>query len=189
LRVNLERRSILTLKPKPYGKAPRTCSSLGRSYEQGPKRLRRTVQSVCSDLYQGFIGAAKAVFGKRVHICADRFHVAKLYRNGLENLRKSEWKRLCHILSEEERKSFKNVHWLLRQRRADLNADERRMLNRLFRYSPKLQEAYEACESLTAIYESRLSKGQGKRKLRGWMEGLVHKLGQGLGLASNAPVF
>ncbi|HCS89933.1 MAG TPA: ISL3 family transposase, partial [Chromatiaceae bacterium] len=50
-------------------------------------------------------------------------------------------------------------HWLLRQRRADLNADERRMLNRLFRYSPKLQEAYEACESLTAIYESRLSKG------------------------------
>jgi hypothetical protein len=29
LRVNLERRSILTLKPKPYGKAPRTCSSLG----------------------------------------------------------------------------------------------------------------------------------------------------------------
>jgi transposase len=67
------------------------------------------------------------------------------------------------------------VHWLLRQRRADLNADERRMLNRLFRYSPKLQEAYEACESLTAIYESRLSKGQGKRKLRGWMEGRVHQ--------------
>jgi hypothetical protein len=30
-------------------------------------------------------------------------------------------------------KAFKNVHWLLRQRRADLNADERRMLNRLFR--------------------------------------------------------
>jgi transposase len=140
-----------------------------------PKRLRRTVQSVCSDLYQGFIGAAKAVFGKRVHICADRFHVAKLYRNGLEKLRKSEWKRLCHILSKEERKSFKNVHWLLRQRRADLNADERRMLNRLFRYSPKLQEAYEACESLTAIYESRLSKGQGKRKLRGWMERVTNR--------------
>jgi hypothetical protein len=115
------------------------------------------------------------VFGKRIHICADRFHVAKLYRNGLENLRKSEWKRLCHILSKEERKSFKNVHWLLRQRRADLNADERRMLNRLFRYSPKLQEAYEACESLTAIYESRLSKGQGKRKLRGWMERVTNR--------------
>jgi transposase len=37
-----------------------------------PKRLRRTVAVVCSDLYQGFIGAAKAVFGKRVLICADR---------------------------------------------------------------------------------------------------------------------
>jgi hypothetical protein len=82
---------------------------------------------------------------------------------------------LQSLADELERKSFKNVHWLLRQRRADLNADERRMLNRLFRYSPKLQEAYEACESLTAIYESRLSKGQGKRKLRGWMERVTNR--------------
>jgi transposase len=41
--------------------------------------------------------------------------------------------------------------------------------------APKLQEAYEACESLTAIYESRLSKGQGKRKLRGWMERVTNR--------------
>jgi transposase len=42
------------------------------------KRLRRTVSVVCSDLYHGFIGAAKAVFGRRVLLCADRFHVARL---------------------------------------------------------------------------------------------------------------
>jgi transposase len=95
----------------------RTKASVQEFFLSIPKRLRRTVQSVCSDLYQGFIGAAKAVFGKRVRICADRFHVAKLCRNGLENLRKSEWKRLCHILSEEERKSFKNEHWLLGRKR------------------------------------------------------------------------
>ena len=70
---------------------------------------------------------------------------------------------------------FKNVHWLLRHRRADLNADERRLLNRLFAHSPKLKEAYEACEALTAIYESRLSKGQGKRKLRGWMQHVTNR--------------
>jgi transposase len=75
----------------------RTKASVQEFFLSIPKRLRNTVQSVCSDLYQGFIGAAKAVFGKRIHICADRFHVAKLYRNGLENLRKSEWKRLCHL--------------------------------------------------------------------------------------------
>lgn len=53
-----------------------------------PKRLRRTVSIICSDLYTGFIHAAKEVFGKKIKVVADRFHVAKLYRKGLESLRK-----------------------------------------------------------------------------------------------------
>lgn len=153
----------------------RTKAAVKQFFSSIPKRLRRTVQVVCSDLYQGFIGAAKAVFGKRVCLCADRFHIAKLYREGLETLRKREWKRLRRTLSKADLDQFKNVHWVLRHRRADLNADERRMLNRLFTHSPKLQEAYEACEALTAIYESRLSKGQGKRKLRGWMQYVTNR--------------
>lgn len=149
--------------------ADRTKATVERFFRSIPKRLRRTVRIVCSDLYQGFMGAAKAVFGKRVFICADRFHVAKLYRDGLETLRKCELKRLRRLLSKEDLAELKNVHWILRHRYADLNADERRILNRLFAHSPQLKEAYHACEALTDIYESRLSKGQGKRKLRGWM--------------------
>jgi len=153
----------------------RTKAAVKKFFSSIPKRLRRTVQVVCSDLYQGFIGAAKAVFGKRVLICADRFHVAKLYREGFETLRKREWKRLRRVLSSKDLSQFKNVHWILRHRRADLTSDERRILNRLFTHSPKLKEAYEACEALTAIYESRVSKGQGKRKLRGWMQRVVNR--------------
>ena len=153
----------------------RTKTAVGQFFRSIPKRLQRTVRVVCSDLYQGFIGAAKAVFGKRVMICADRFHIAKLYREGLETLRKREWRRLRRTLSNADLKQFKNVHWILRHRRADLNADERRHLNRLFAHSPKIREAYEACEALTAIYESRLSKGQGKRKLRGWMQRVTNR--------------
>lgn len=153
----------------------RTKAAVKNFFASIPRRLRRTVKVVCSDLYQGFIGAAKAVFGKRIRICADRFHIAKLYREGLETLRKREWKRLRRTLSKADLDSFKNVHWILRRRRADLNADERRMLNRLFVHSPKLKEAYNACEALTAIYESRLSKGQGKRKLRGWMQHVTNR--------------
>ena len=52
-----------------------------------PKRVRISVRYVGTDMYDGFINAAKEVFGKRVRIVADRFHVAKLYREGLENLR------------------------------------------------------------------------------------------------------
>ncbi|MBK1649944.1 hypothetical protein CKO36_15405 [Rhabdochromatium marinum] len=115
------------------------------------------------------------MFGKRIRICADRFHIARLYREGLETLRKRELKRLRKALSKDELADLKNVHWVFRRSRNDLSADERRLLNRLFSHSPKLKEAYDACEALTAIYESRLSKGQGKRKLRGWIRRVTNR--------------
>jgi transposase len=59
-----------------------------------PKRLRKTVRVVCSDLYEGYINAAKEVFGKKVWVVADRFHVAKWYRKGLDEVRKKEMKQL-----------------------------------------------------------------------------------------------
>jgi transposase len=55
-----------------------------------PQRLRRTIHAVCTDMYEGFVNAAKEVFGKRVKIVIDRFHVAKLSRRGLDKLRKQE---------------------------------------------------------------------------------------------------
>lgn len=66
-----------------------------------PQRVRHTIHSVCADMYEGFVNAAKEVFGKRVKIVIDRFHVAKLYRSGLDSLRKHELKRLQQELSEE----------------------------------------------------------------------------------------
>jgi len=59
-----------------------------------PQRVRQTIHSVCTDMYEGFVNAAKEVFGKRVKIVMDRFHVAKRYRSGLDSLRKHECKRL-----------------------------------------------------------------------------------------------
>ncbi|MBK1646832.1 hypothetical protein CKO25_19780, partial [Thiocapsa imhoffii] len=110
-----------------------------------------------------------AVFGKRVLICADRFHIARLYRESFETLRKREWKRLQRTLTKSTLDQFKNVHWLLRHRRADLTDDERRILNRLFVHSPQIKDAHDACEALTMIYERPLSTGQGKRQIRRWM--------------------
>ena len=41
-------------------------------------------------MYEGFVNAAKEVFGKRVQVVIDRFHVAKLYRSSVDKLRKQE---------------------------------------------------------------------------------------------------
>ena len=72
-----------------------------------PKRLKKTVKVLCSDMYEGYTNAAAEVFGKEVMIIVDRFNVAKLYWNELDGLRKKEMKRLKKELVEEEYKSLK----------------------------------------------------------------------------------
>ncbi|MBK1646967.1 hypothetical protein CKO25_20580 [Thiocapsa imhoffii] len=62
----------------------RTKAAVKAFFNSIPKRLRRTVKVICTDLYAGFIGAAKGVFGKRVLICADRFHIARRYLDSFE---------------------------------------------------------------------------------------------------------
>jgi transposase len=134
-----------------------------------PKRLRKQVCFVCSDLYVGFINAAKEVFGKKVQIIVDRFHVAKLYGKGLDELRKKELARLRKTLPKEQYKELEGVMWLLRKRLDDLTAKDQETLDQLFRYSPLLQRAYQLKNELTALLDSDLSRRRGKQRITGWM--------------------
>lgn len=140
-----------------------------------PKKLRKTVTIICSDLYSGFINAAKEVFGKKIHVVADRFHVVKLYRKGLETLRKKEMKRLKDELPDAEYKTLKNIMWLLRKSPAHLTSDQHRILRKLFKHSPKLKEAYDLTNKLTTIYNSPISQGSAKRRMKGWMARVKNK--------------
>ena len=48
-----------------------------------PVRLRQTIERVCTDMYLGFVNAAREQL-PRAHIIIDRFHVARAYRNCAE---------------------------------------------------------------------------------------------------------
>lgn len=58
-----------------------------------PERLKQSIHTVCRDMHEGF---SEAVREERPHvrIVIDRFHVARAYRDGLDELRKQELKRL-----------------------------------------------------------------------------------------------
>ena len=75
-------------------------------------------------MYEGFIRAAKEVFGHKVLII-DRFHVAKLYRGAIDTLRKQELKRLKKELPEDDYKELKGVMWMLRKPKEELRKEER----------------------------------------------------------------
>ncbi|MCP4346841.1 MAG: hypothetical protein GY795_15100, partial [Desulfobacterales bacterium] len=95
-----------------------------------PKRLKKTVGCVCSDMYDGFINAAKEVLGKRTGIVIDRFHVARLYRSDPDGLRKKEMRRLKKELSEKEYGKLKGAMRALRKKEKELSAEEKQVLKR-----------------------------------------------------------
>jgi transposase len=134
-----------------------------------PDDLKSTVKSVCTDMYDGFINAAKEVFGKRTRIVVDRFHVAKLYRKGLDTLRIKELKRLKEELSEEEYAELKGAMWVLRKKKEDLTAENKALLKLLFGYSPSLKTAYQLRNDLTKIFNTKTSRSGGKRRINNWI--------------------
>jgi transposase len=134
-----------------------------------PKQLRKQVRVVCSDMYDGFINAAKEVFGKRIQVVIDRFHVAKLYGKSLDELRKKELQRLKKDLPKEEYKKLDGVMWVLRKRSEDLTVEDKELLKKLFEHSPQLERAYRLRNELTGIFDSDLPRRRAKQRITGWM--------------------
>lgn len=134
-----------------------------------PKRLSRTIKAVCSDMYEGYINAAKEVLGQGIRVVVDRFHVARLYRKSLDELRKKELRRLRKTLPAQEYKKLKGAMWLLRKQKQALSEDELAVLECLFKHSSDLALAYQLCHELTEIFEQHIVKSRAKRKIQSWI--------------------
>jgi transposase len=119
------------------------------------------------------VNAAEEVFGANVIIVVDRFHITKLYRNGLDVLRKKELKRLKKELSKEEYKKLKGAMWILRRDVEGLKVEDLEVLKWLFKCSPILELAYNLCNELTDIFEGDYSKSEAKRKINRWKKRVI----------------
>ena len=137
-----------------------------------PRRLRRTMKTACTDMWEGYVNAVKEFAAAHpevsIDVVVDRYHVAKNYRECVDKVRKQECRRLKKELSETEYEEIKGVMWTTRKNNEDLTSDERKKLNLLFEYSPELKLAYTFREELTAIFEMRLTKEEAKKRLLKW---------------------
>ena len=59
--------------------------------------------------------------------------------------------------------------WILRKRPEDLTSNDQEVLNKLFKHSPLLQQAYTLKNELTALLDSDLDRRRGKQRITGWM--------------------
>ena len=79
-----------------------------------PERLKQSIHTACCDMYEGFTEAVREELS-HARIVIDRFHVARAYRDGLDDLRKQELGRLKKELPDVEYKQLKGSMWALRR--------------------------------------------------------------------------
>jgi transposase len=136
---------------------------------QIPQRILQRVQVVCCDLWEAYTEAVREeIPGAR--IVADRFHVARHYREAADDLRKQELHRLKKELSPETYQTLKGSMQAFRKNAKDLNREERKTLKHFFKHAASAKQAYTLRERLTAIFELSLSQKQAQAKLRRWIQ-------------------
>jgi len=138
-----------------------------------PAPLRETLETLCTDMYPGYINATREVLS-HVRIVIDRFHVAEQYRAAADTVRKQELKRLKRELPKADYQQLKGSLWAFRKNQADLSPDEQTVLARLLGYSVELAAAHLLREELTAIFEQASSLAQAQAELRAWQERVRH---------------
>ena len=89
----------------------------------------------------------KSVIKNKTIIVADRYHVAKLYRSGLDKYRQKILKQLKHELPHHEYEKLKGSMHILRRTNECLTKNEKTILDNLFSHAPELAQAYS-----TAVY-------------------------------------
>jgi transposase len=143
--------------------------------ESIPKKLRTTIKTVCTDIWESYSKAAKEFAQAHqdevsLAVVIDRFHVAKNYRGCVDRLRKQEVRRLKKQLSEAQYDEIKGVMWACRKNNADLTTDQRQKLHRLFEYAPNLKRAYSFREELSTIFQMPLTRDEALIRLQKWQD-------------------
>ena len=132
-----------------------------------PTPLRATIHTLCTDMYEGYLQAARAALPE-VAIVIDRFHVARTYREVADRLRKQELKRLKRELPNAEYQQLKGSLWAFRKNKTDLSPQDQDRLARLFAHAPVLELTYTLREELTAIFEQTCSRDEAQQQIQAW---------------------
>jgi len=138
-----------------------------------PDALKDTIDDVATDMYEGYLNAAKEALGESVEVVVDRFHIAQSYRKSADYIRKKEQKRLKEELSEDDYKQLKGLLWAFRKHPDKLTETEDDILELAFGYSPDLKKAYQLRNDMTDIFEEDYTKQEAITAFKEWEEKVI----------------
>ena len=121
------------------------------------------IEVFCSDMWQGFINTAKAVFPQAT-LVVDRFHFFSYLNKAVDSQRKSLRRQF------KDKEEFKRLKWALLKNPENLTPAQKDKLDRAFLQSPELKLIYDHKEKFRAIFNQHLTRKQGEIELNKWME-------------------
>lgn len=121
------------------------------------------IEVFCSDMWQGFLNTAKAVFPKAT-LVVDRFHFFSYLNKALDNERKSLRRKF------KDQEDFKRLKWALLKNAEDLTDEQKKKRDRAFLLAPQLKLIYQHKEKFRSIFDQRLTREQGEVELNHWIK-------------------
>src|ERR1039457_3269746 len=104
--------------------------------EMGRRRCP-TLQVICMDMWAAYANLVKE-HAPQAQILFDRFHIVKHLNEAVEEVRRSEMRRL----SQKEKVAFKRSRWLLLKNPWNLSDDQKERLSTLVRWNAPIVRAY-----------------------------------------------
>jgi transposase len=126
------------------------------------------VTEVTIDMWDAYDKAARSVFGEKVQITIDRFHVMKAFQDQLTAARREIQKQL----PSAEAKVLKSTRWLLLTNQENLSPEEQVELSELGQEFPLLGQLRAQRDKLREVFEdpSIGTAAAGVGRLREWMQ-------------------
>jgi transposase len=126
------------------------------------------MEEVTCDMWDAYVNATTEVFGDKVRVTIDRFHVMKNFQEQLTEARRE----IQRGLGKEEAKELKGTRWLWQTNPENLTDEQKIRMEKLKERFPRLKQLVDQRESLRAIFEDETIKDAagGTSRLQGWME-------------------
>jgi len=141
----------------------RTADTLAGFFREIGRRRSSSIQTVCMDMWAAYLNAVRE-HAPQAQILFDRFHLVQHLHRALDEVRRSEMRRL----SKRERTWFKGTRYLLLKNPWNLNPNQKERLSTLVQWNLPIVRAYYLKEAFQMFWDYRQPK-RAEDHLRRWM--------------------
>ena len=137
-----------------------------RALSNAVARLARELSwqgTACLDMWAAYVSLVRE-HAPQAQILFDRFHIVKHLQEAVNEVRRSEMRRL----TGQEKVTFKSTRWLLLKNPWNLTGEQKERLSTLVRWNTPIVRAYYLKESCQLFWEYRQPK-RAQDYLRKWM--------------------